>query len=269
MCWMTLSIDSSTGYRAKEAIRASATWRSHGEGERSGGWFWHPQPPDHSQKGRVKMDYWIEEQFRGAFKGGEGFRCVWLDIETRKVPAPESWPFKNRWSVFMVAVAYQMDTDLVINVYSGTETELIGYLEELLFEAELPEWVVYSATRQFDEMVLSGKFTNARAAHQEYPGPWPHLPSGIIPWRNIRKAEQPIGVERCPDLPSKDVPERWKAGDEESRALVAWHCYKDVIKLLLADPDSWLTDFMRSVLEIDYSNEKAQEDWLSAAREGD
>lgn len=215
----------------------------------------------------MALTAWIEEYFPNACEHGEGFSDVWLDIETRKVDAPENWPFKKRWSVFMVGIAYKNDTDLHINVYSGTEREIIDYLTELLFETGLPQWVNYSATREFDEMILSGRFTNARAAHQEYPGPWPHLPSGVIPWRNIRTLMDPIERTRCPDLPSKDIPKYWATGLEPIRALVAWHCYKDVIELVLGDPWAYVRENVRESLLEDFASKDNQLMWISAAKD--
>lgn len=215
------------------------------------------------------MDTWLEASWRDAFQYGEGFPNVWLDIETKKVDAPVGWPFKKRWSVFMVCVAFQIDTDLQIQVYSGTETEIINYLNELLFEAGLPDWVTYHATREFDEMVLSGRFTNARAAHAQYPGPWPHLPSGVIPWRNLRGRKKNHGLTRVEDLPGKDVPERWEKNEGTDRALIAWHCYLDVVDLLLSDPCAYLNPLMEQILSGDYSDPTAQRMWLDAAADSD
>lgn len=214
------------------------------------------------------MDAWIESRTPEAFKAGEGFARAWVDIETKKVPAPyPAWPYKKRWSVFMVGLAYQNDTDLHVQVYSGTEAELIDYLTELFFEDRMPDSVVYSATRGFDELVLEGRFTNARRPPQQFPGPWPHLPARLLPWKNVRKEAQPLIVRRYPDVESAKVPDLWSSGDERNRALVAWHCYKDVAELLLRDPYcvNWLKPVVRASLAKDYGSKAEQETWVAVA----
>lgn len=210
------------------------------------------------------METWIEEMWPDAFETADGAGSIWLDVETKKVPAPVGWPFKNRWSVFMVSVAFQVEQDLHFQVYSGTEAEIISILNRVLETVQPVLRISYHATREFDEMVLCGRFTNARRAHADHPGSWPHLPGGL-PWRNLRGNLANVGLEREPDLEGKDVPERWEKNEGTDRALIAWHCYKDVAQLLLGDPEADLTMDVWLNLAEDYQSPTAQRMWLEAA----
>jgi hypothetical protein len=112
-------------------------------------------------------------------------------------------------------------------VVSGTETDLITFLSQ--FE---DYEIRYEATREFDEMVLRGRFTNARRAHSPYCGNWPNLDSLPITWKNLRKTQKPKSeVFRKFDLLSKDVPLTWTSNPK----LVAIHCKNDVIETFLRD----------------------------------
>jgi len=166
---------------------------------------------------------------------------VWLDIETRKVPAPADWLQKTRWEPFMIGVAYREARDLVVEVRTGTEGALIEWARGLLAGRR----VCYSATREFDEMVLRGRFTNARRAHSPVPGDWPHLDGAPIRWENIRKTWDPAPA-RAFDVASRDVPAVWKAGD---RDVVTLHCARDVMGLILRDPTARLAAPIREALE--------------------
>lgn len=154
---------------------------------------------------------------------------IWLDIETRKVPAPEGWPFKLRWQPFMIAACgFQKPGIFFCDCVTGTEEELVDWLAANFEGCE----VRYSATREFDEMVLRGRFTNARRAHHPIPGSWPNVDGLDVKWVNIRKSQLPAPARR-PDCLSKDVPALWEKG---SRSIVVEHCVNDVIELFLRDP---------------------------------
>lgn len=172
---------------------------------------------------------------------------VWLDIETRKVVAPADWLYKKRWQTFLVGIARFVGEDLRLDLLMGEEAELIAGLEKLLREMGRSVEIVYCATRQFDEMVLKGRFTNARRALSPVAGDWPHLPQNLGKWINIRKQMKLANLpNRVPDLPSKDVPARWDAGE---RKLVGLHCARDVAELILVDLNYQLPEWMRLELE--------------------
>lgn len=171
---------------------------------------------------------------------------VWLDIETRKVPAPSDWPQKTRWQPFMVGVARVIDGTFTVEVRASSEE---GILIDWLSGVVAGKTIKYAATREFDEMVLRGRFTNARRAHSLIPGDWPHLSQDLV-WKNIRKGRRPVLVPRPADCPSRDVPFLWEVGEEE---VVTDHCLRDVIELVLQDYDvsdlsiiHWLEDCLRA-----------------------
>jgi hypothetical protein len=173
---------------------------------------------------------------------GDERPVIWLDIETRKVAAPEYWQYKTRWQPFMIAVAGACDPGILfITVVSGTEKELMEFMEQ--FE---DYEIRYSATREFDEMVLRGRFTNARRAHNKVAGKWANMDNAKVTWHNMRKE---IGKSRLPrshwDVESKNVPANWAKGNTEE---VALHCERDVIELVLQDPDIHLSEELRADL---------------------
>jgi len=165
---------------------------------------------------------------------GDERQTIWLDIETRKVPAPVGWSQKMRWEPFMVAIAGAMDPGIFFaTVVSGTEEEMVQWVNEFAgYE------IRYLATREFDEMVLRGRFTNARRAHSMSPGSWPNLDSADIRWTNIRKVATEPTWTRAADVRGRDVPMEWAAG---ARRVVATHCLRDVLENVLRDPDIRLT----------------------------
>lgn len=153
--------------------------------------------------------------------------CYWLDIETRKVPAPKGWYQRMRWQPFLVGLAWREGDALTFTVTEfKNERELI---DELNVVVEYR----YTATRDFDEMVLKGRFVNARHGFAAVPGKWPHLNLGHQTWSNIRKYREPKRYKRPPDIEPKRVPEEWAKGNKDG---VARHCLKDVMELILRDP---------------------------------
>jgi hypothetical protein len=161
-------------------------------------------------------------------------QILWLDIETRKVAAPAGWSQKNRWQTFMIGIAGAMDPGVLFaEVRSGTERELVDWISEFRnYE------IRYCATREFDEMVLRGRFTNARRAHSPRPGPWPNLDGEKLRWRNIRKMMRERSWDRALDCPGRAVPALWAGGQEE---LVATHCLRDVLENVMLDSEVWLS----------------------------
>jgi hypothetical protein len=137
---------------------------------------------------------------------------VVIDFETRKVPTPAGTthrsgePLKMRWQIFAAGIVRDGETHIL---YGGTEEELLARIGVLLKGATS---VVYRATREFDEMIAKGRFTNARRAHA--PAPYfPAVPGADeLNWLNVRRST-PDHPERPGDqIPSRDVPAAWKAG---------------------------------------------------------
>lgn len=152
----------------------------------------------------------------------------YLDLETVKVPTngfkmPNGEPLRNRWSIALAGVGRNG------YIYLGlwrSETQQLAWLgDKLRHSAE----VRYSATRQFDEMICRGRFTNARRAHLPEPA-FPAVPGAeTLPWLNapIRRRH-----ERGPDIPSRDVPKGLKDGRGKQ---VLVHLLRDVAELIADD----------------------------------
>jgi hypothetical protein len=188
----------------------------------------------------------IEKEFdlaKSPILGNED-QVIWIDIETKKVPvsARVAFPSKMRWSPFMVSILGATDPGILyLETFSGTEEEII---REIGSYAEYE--IRYDASREFDEMVLRGRFTNARRAHRAVAGPWPNVDHLKIRWRNIRQVRKPLAWDRNPDVESKNVPEEWEKGNH---LVVAEHCLRDVIETFLRDPEIKLSKPLQRKLE--------------------
>lgn len=103
----------------------------------------------------------------------------------------------------------------------------------------------YSATREFDEMVLRGRFTNARRAHSKKAGAWPNVDTADLRWKNIHKTLRPRSWTRAADVKSADVPEVWQAGYKK---VVAVHCLRDVLETAMRDVDVKMSHRLKTEL---------------------
>lgn len=182
---------------------------------------------------------------------GDERQVIWLDIETRKVAQTDaSWPGGGRqqslrWQPFMVSMCGASDPGVFWADCFACEDE--KDLVECVGEFRDYE-IRYSATREFDEMVLRGRFTNARRAHASFPGPWPHVPDEMN-FRNIRKSLRPADWVRAKDCESADVPHLWARGREEDRRVVALHCLRDSLELPLCDTEISLSSALRKKMK--------------------
>lgn len=163
---------------------------------------------------------------------------VYFDIETRKLPAPAGWFrwtedkwLSSRWSCFMCTVGYySAGRFILISAASNDEEELVEWIESYLDGCTAK----YNATRKFDEMVLCGKFTNARRKFAEVPGNWPNLTGADINWTNIHKTAMKAPC-RSFDILSKEVPNEWKK-NRFSVDLIT-HSLRDVLELAVGELD--------------------------------
>jgi hypothetical protein len=146
------------------------------------------------------------------------FRNVYLDIETEKLLKPV-----RRWKVTTVGVA------------AGSSITVIDGDDELAVLAAvacaIPEGSVvrYAATREFDEMVLRGRFTNARRAHLAKPT-YPAMPGAEqITWLNLKPG---YGTRNRMDVPGREIPAARNDG-RWPKAMA--HNLRDVAELILRD----------------------------------
>lgn len=188
---------------------------------------------------------------------GESGR-IWFDIETKKVLAPEDWLYRRRWQPFMVSVVRSVGGEMTLEVWASDDEELLIESLNELFREEGPKELAFDATREFDKMVLAGRFTNARRAFSSCPGSWPHLEENDFRWTNLRRVLLPSPARRA-DCLSRDVPELWANGKE---SIVSLHCARDSADLALRDPESNLSNEVRANLEMVLSEVKFEKRWL-------
>lgn len=188
-----------------------------------------------------------EIQVPGKFRNGSAL----LDLETVKVPTggfrmANGENLKNRWSIAMAGVA--LDGIIGLLDSEGAEKEILGAIAD---EIVLANEVVYGATREFDEMICKGRFTNARRAHEAVPF-FPSVPyANSLPWRNVGTAKS--DAVRGDDCPSRNVPvlvKNARSGHRLSWELVAVHLLRDVADLILVagEPDAECAAWCRTVL---------------------
>lgn len=174
-----------------------------------------------------------------------------LDLETVKV-STEGFRMVNgenlarRWSIAMAGVA--LNGKIGILDSEGAEKEILGAIAD---EISTATEVVYGATRQFDEMIAKGRFTNARRAHEPVSF-FPSVPyASSLPWRNVGIAGS--GIRRGEDCHSRDVPDLIayaNDGDRKAWDKVAVHLLRDVCDLILVagSPDLECEDWCWKIL---------------------
>jgi hypothetical protein len=118
----------------------------------------------------------------GKFDRGIAF----LDIETQKVPCEYRMAngemLRRRWQCYLVGVG----RDGVIRLVESVGRDEVGLLAGVRKAIGPASKVVYEATREFDEMILRGRFTNARRAHAATAF-YPAVPDAeTLPWAGIR-----------------------------------------------------------------------------------
>jgi hypothetical protein len=178
----------------------------------------------------------------GRFAGDAAF----VDLETEKVPCDyvmvNGERLRNRWSVIMAGVARSGEIKILVRE-DGAEAALLAGIAEAIGDGE----VVYAGTREFDEMILRGRFTNARRAHAPVPF-FPAMPgANELAWYNCHKAAKALTEYRADDVPSRDVPAAYY---DERYDLVLIHLLRDVCELILAAgaPDAACRNWCRLIL---------------------
>jgi hypothetical protein len=175
-----------------------------------------------------------------------GDSTAYLDLETRKVPCNWSFPsgelLRRRWSAFLAGVAVAGEITIVET--ASSEREFLQAVRDTIGSADT---VVYRATRQFDEMILKGRFTNARRALAEVPF-FSVMPGAEDLTWDCRKHDPDSEWQafRHTDIPSKDAPAIY----ELNPGLVMLHLLRDVCELIGAygQPDPTCEAWLRRVL---------------------
>jgi hypothetical protein len=159
---------------------------------------------------------------------------AYLDLETKKVPTNPLFTMKNgeilrrRWAVFMAGVARNGEIRLIDG--EGEEGILAGITNACWGSDE----VMYAATREFDEMITKGRFTNARRAHEDRPFFPAAYGAESWNWWNLGPIPDDLRALRGSDLPGKGVYETFLSGRED---LVMIHLLRDVATLILMGSD--------------------------------
>ena len=175
-----------------------------------------------------------------------GDSTAYLDLETRKVPCDWSFPsgerLRRRWSAFLAGIATAGEITIVETASSERE-----FLQAVRTEIGKADTVIYRATRQFDEMILKGRFTNARRALAAEPFFTVMPGAEDLTW-DCRKHDPDSAWQqaRPGDIPSKDVPVHY----ELNPGLVLLHLLRDVAELVGAygQPDPVCEAWLRRVL---------------------
>lgn len=158
--------------------------------------------------------------------GGFAPSVAYLDLETTKVPTdgfvmPNGEALRRRWRVTIAGIG--LNGWILIGEYAD-EAEMLSWAGLVLREARD---VCYSATREFDEMICRGRFTNARRAHLPRPT-FPAVPGAeALNWQNVRT---PHFSERGPDVPSREISRAM--ADGRYRAVLV-HNLRDVAELVM------------------------------------
>jgi hypothetical protein len=172
----------------------------------------------------------------GEFESG----IAYLDVEFRKVETggyimANGENLRRRCQVFLVGVAVNGVVRLVEEDDAGELGLLVG-VRKAIGPATT---VVYEATRQYDEMVLKGRMTNARRAFAAEPF-FPVMPgANDLEWVNGHAGNnhQFADTRSATDLRGIDAPAGWEDGRYEQ---VMVHNLRDVAELVASfgSPDA-------------------------------
>lgn len=167
---------------------------------------------------------------------------IWLDIECDKVTAPTGWAYRTRARAFMVGVAYFTPGSLIIEVVTGSEASVMDYVRTMCEGAEIR----YTATRQYDKLVVEGRWTYARRGPSANPGEWPSVQG--LNWVNVRYAPKVAhGLVRSPDIASADIPHTWPSQCDT----ILLHNVRDLLLMVLEDTTAPEFTYDRAIIESD------------------
>jgi hypothetical protein len=163
-------------------------------------------------------------------------RVTWVDIETRKT-RDAIGPF---WEPILIGMGFRHEDRWFVELnYSWDDKdEWVDVAHGPVADSDM---MIYAATREFDEMVLKGRFTNARRAHlPKRPRSRAGISETAYVWANIRKLMAEPFYERDLDVLSKEVPLFWQNSPGDKAVLV--HLFRDVLELMVRDPANSLDD---------------------------
>jgi hypothetical protein len=162
---------------------------------------------------------------------------AWFDVEcVKEAVSHPDWPLKVRTVPVMVGVLFvDWRTDLVTFLQTELEADTVRVLQTL---ADAGYELRYSATHNYDEMVVTGRWLYVRRAPLAEPGPFPAVEWAIF--RNIRKGARNLNWFRGTDVDSKEIPSAWfYPGWREA---IRVHNRRDVWLLVANDPEVVLSD---------------------------
>lgn len=182
-----------------------------------------------------------------------------IDIETKKISIdhfkmPNGELLKKIWEPTMIGTCYIFENELCASVvFEWEDCDWRFTFDRLRENCKI---LYYDATREFDEMICKGRFTNARRAHLPIPGPWKHLSNKMFDWINVRYYSN-VHIKRSKDIPSKEIAS-WDGCSDDSRTeIIIVHCLRDVIQTygemglpLTCNANKFLTDNKFALNEI-------------------
>ena len=158
-----------------------------------------------------------------------------IDIETEKVSGEFEWRSgernSKRWKPYMIGVGFSSDNRSEFYIFENhNEKELMDEAAETIvcLSGNTSDVVYMNSPNRFDEMVVNGRFINARRPIASKKGNWPTL--GLrLKWK---------AIENFRSLYSrKDEAFGWGEGAKLSRAgnpIIARHCLRDLAENLCA-----------------------------------
>jgi hypothetical protein len=154
-----------------------------------------------------------------------------VDIECEKIRGPWVWLSGEanslRWKPVMIGTGYYSDGFIGINIASSdNEAEMIKWLENDIDELDSDLPIHYDSRNRFDEMVLKGRFINARRPLAEENGEWPII-RGSDRWEQFYCSGK---LDRqFESYTWKQYPKMIREGDMR----ITEHCARDVIQNLI------------------------------------
>jgi len=160
-----------------------------------------------------------------------------IDIETEKVAGEFRWRSgetnSRRWKPYVIGVGFSTDNRTEFYIFENhDEKELMEEAGETLvcLSGNTNNVVYMNSRNRFDEMVLAGRFINARRPLAKRCGPWP-----------ILETDPKLIWKRIEDFRSlydrSDETFSWREAAKLSRAgdpVIAKHCYRDLVENLCA-----------------------------------
>lgn len=160
-----------------------------------------------------------------------------VDIETEKVSGDFRWRSgetnSKRWKPYMVGVGFSTDNRSEFYIFENhNEKELLEEVGETLvcLSGNTRDVVYMNSPNRFDEMVLYGRFINARRPLAAKPGKWPILETDPkLIWKPIENFRR-LYDRSDENFAHGEGAKLSRAGDPT----IVKHCLRDLVENLYA-----------------------------------